>query len=197
MRLAEARADAFRRLARREGYRSRAAYKLLELDRRFGLLAPGMRVLDLGAAPGSWLQVASSRVGRGGLVVGVDLLEIKPVAPNVITLRADLRDRSLLDQLRPHAPFDLILFDASPNLTGIAEADARRHGELLLSAAGLTAGLLREGGAGVYKLFEHQELREAEAALRALFSSARRYKPGASRRRGRELYLVCRGFRGA
>jgi 23S rRNA (uridine2552-2'-O)-methyltransferase len=194
MRLQEARADPFRRLAKREGYRSRAAYKLLEVQRRFSLLARGHRVLDLGAAPGSWLQVASSLVGEEGLVVGVDLLPIREVAKNVVTLVADIRDSSLIEALRRYAPFDVVLFDASPSMSGVIDIDVRAHASLLLAAARISGEVLRPGGAGAYKLLEHEELRELEREIAAMFSSAKRFKPSSSRKRSRELYLVCRGF---
>lgn len=189
--------DTFYRKAKSEGYRSRAAYKLLELNRRFRLIRPGDRVVDFGAAPGGWLQVAAGLVGREGKVVGVDL---QPMAPfkekNVILVRADITseagEKAITAALGSRA--DCILSDLSPRLTGIRDADVGRSLELCRSALRLACRLLRPGGHFLVKTFVGEELKVYSEELGKRFRSVERTRPEASRKGSSEIYLCAKGF---
>ena len=189
--------DPYVAAARRQGYRSRAAFKLEQLDQRFGLLAPGMRVVDLGCAPGGWSQVAAERVGRTGRVVGIDLSETAPL-PGATLLRGDLRDPAVAAQLRAAlgGPADLVLSDMAAPATGHAATDHLRVVGLAEEALALAQTLLKPGGAFVAKVFQGGATGELLAALKAAFATVRHAKPAASRAESAETYVVARGFRG-
>ncbi len=192
-------ADPFVRRAREAGYRSRAAFKLLEIDAREGLLRPGARVVDLGAAPGGWSQVAAQRIGRRGTVVAVDLLEIAPIS-GVTVLRGDFGDPALDDAIGSAlggARVDVVLCDLSPNLSGIASADQARAAELLYRALDFCRRWLKPEGALLAKVFQGGEFESVLRAFRAAFREVRTRKPAASRDESRETYLVARGLKAA
>ncbi len=198
MRIEEARRDHYRRLAKKEGYRSRAAYKLIEIDEKFGVLKKGYVVIDFGAAPGGWLQVASKRVGPSGLVIGVDLKEIKPLSENVKLLKSDVMDEgisSLLLSMMPRKA-DLILSDLSPKISGIWSVDHLRQIELCERVLELSQTLLRKNGSMVMKLFEGEQVRDFVGRVRRAFRTVRLFKPKASRKESSEIYLVSLGFVG-
>jgi len=184
--------DAYVRRARDEGYRSRAAYKLLEIDRKDRLLRPGMRVLDLGAAPGGWSQVASAKVKPGGKVVAVDLLDIKPIH-GVTTFRGDFREADLEAALGGKA--DVVLSDMMPNVTGVPLVDQARAAELILAAIELCAKVLKPDGVFVAKIFHGAAFDEVRAALKASFETVTVRKPAASRGESRENYFLARGLK--
>jgi len=194
------RKDAFHQRAKREGFRSRAAYKLQELNRDQRLLRPGDRVADLGCWPGGWLQVAAEAVGPRGRVVGVDLAAIDPpiLSENVIAFQADLAEATvaarILEALGGQA--DAVLSDASPKLTGIRATD-RAHEEALLEAIEtLLPALLRPGGILLAKLLESPEAQVIAKRLRARFRSARITKSEATRKGSSEKYLIGKEFVG-
>ena len=198
MRIEEARRDHYRRLAKKEGYRSRAAYKLIEIDEKFDVLKKGYVVIDFGAAPGGWLQVASKRVGPSGLVIGVDLKEIKPLSENVKLLKSDVMDEgisSLLLSMMPRKA-DLILSDLSPKISGIWSVDHLRQIELCERVLELSQTLLRKNGSMVMKLFEGEQVRDFVGRVRRAFRTVRLFKPKASRKESSEIYLVSLGFVG-
>jgi 23S rRNA (uridine2552-2'-O)-methyltransferase len=188
--------------ARRQGYRSRAAFKLQQLDERFHLLARGMRVVDLGCAPGGWSQVAAERVGAGskagGTVVGVDLSETDSL-PGVALLRGDFRDEAIIAQIRSAlgGPADLVLSDMAAPATGHAATDHLRVVALAEDAFALAATLLKPGGALVAKVFQGGAAGDLLAALKKAFAEVRHAKPAASRAESAETYVVAKGFRGA
>jgi 23S rRNA (uridine2552-2'-O)-methyltransferase len=184
--------DAYVRQARQAGYRSRAAYKLLEMDRRDRLLKPGMRVLDLGAAPGGWSQVAAEKVKPGGKVVAVDLLEMKPI-PGVTILKGDFREANLEAALGGKA--DLVLSDMLPNVTGVPLVDQARAAELTLAAIALCRKSLKPDGAFLVKVFHGEAFDEVLRALAAAFETVAVRKPSASRGESRENYLLARGLK--
>lgn len=188
------RKDAAYRRAKREGLRSRAAYKLEELDRRFGLLRRGARVVDLGCWPGGWLQVAARRVGPRGRVVGVDLREVEGIGPPVVSLVADLRDEAVVERVREAlgGPADAVLSDLAPRLSGIRQADAARHAELVRLAAARARAWLAPRGVFVAKVFMDAEYEGLVADLRDGFGRVRTCKTEATRRGSSELYLVAR-----
>jgi len=182
--------DAYVRKAREAGYRSRAAYKLLEIDRRDRLLRPGMRVIDLGAAPGGWSQVAAQKVGSGGRVVAVDPLDMAPV-PGVQVIRADFRQADLVAVLGESA--DAVLSDMMPNVTGVALVDQARAAELLLDAVELCRKVLKPEGIFLAKIFQGEAFEELLAELRVTFQTVAVRKPAASRSESRETYLLAKG----
>jgi len=180
--------DGFVKKAKQQGYRSRAAFKLLEIDAREKLLRAGMKVLDLGAAPGGWSQVA---VEKGGKVVAVDLLEIKPIHGAVL-LKGDFREADLEGALGGKA--DLVLSDMMPNVTGVPLVDQARAAELTLAAIELCKRVLRPEGAFLVKVFHGEAFDEVLGALKTVFKTVVTRKPSASRGESRETYLLARGL---
>ncbi|MCF1184187.1 23S rRNA (uridine(2552)-2'-O)-methyltransferase RlmE [Marichromatium gracile] len=188
--------DPFVKQAQQDGYRSRAAYKLLELQERDRLLAPGMRVVDLGAAPGSWSQVAARLVGKQGRVVALDLLPIDPL-PGVEILQGDFREQAVLEQLEAAleaAPLDVVLSDMAPNITGTAVVDQARVMYLVELALELAQARLKPGGALAVKVFQGSGFDDYLRTLRQSFSRVVTRKPKSSRSASREVYLVAKGF---
>ncbi len=187
--------DPYVAAARQQGWRSRAAFKLIELDDRFKLIRRGAKVVDLGAAPGGWSQVA---VQRGARVVAVDLLAMDPVAGAVV-LQGDFTDEAvqtrLLSELGGKA--DLVLSDMAPNTTGHTATDHLRIVALAEEALEFALDVLAEGGAFVAKVFQGGAERAMLERLKRHFGNVRHAKPPASRKESSELYVVAMGFRGA
>jgi len=180
--------------AHRLGYRSRAAFKLIQLDDRFHLLKPGRRVVDLGCAPGGWTQIA---VARGAKVVGIDLLPTEPV-PGATLLAGDFRDPAAADRVREAlgGPADLVLSDMAAPATGHAATDHLRIVALAEAALAFAETVLRPGGAFVAKVFQGGAEGVLLAALKRDFAVVRHAKPAASRAESAETYVVASGFRG-
>lgn len=194
------RKDAYYRKAKREGYRSRAAYKLLELARRTGFLRAGQRVLDLGCAPGGWLQVAALVVGPRGRIVGIDRLEVAPLGlAQVSVLQGDLENPADRALLRPAlgGPADLVLSDMAPDTSGVGFADHANSVRLVRTAATVAMAELRPGGTFVAKVFDGPDLNELVSEQKSHYGKIRRVRPDATRKTSRELYLVCEDFRPA
>jgi 23S rRNA (uridine2552-2'-O)-methyltransferase len=195
------RKDHFHQRAKREGYRSRAAYKLLEIQQSQRLLRLGQRVIDLGCWPGGWLQVAAQAVGPKGRIVGVDLAAIDPPLENenVIAFCADLTQPSVVEELigRLGGPADVVLSDAAPKLTGIRAADQAREGALLEGVEALLGGLLCTGGTLLLKILDGPDAVLVDRRLRREFETAKTVKPSASRRGSSERYLLGRGYKGS
>jgi 23S rRNA (uridine2552-2'-O)-methyltransferase len=183
--------------AQRLGYRSRAAFKLLQLDERFRLLAPGRRVLDLGCAPGGWTQVAVAGSGGRGTVVGIDLNETDPV-PGATILQGDFHDEAAAAAIRSAlgGPADLVLSDMAAPTTGHAATDHLRIVALAEDAFAFAASVLKPGGGFVAKVFQGGAEGELLAALKKSFAEVRHAKPAASRAESAETYVVAKGFRG-
>lgn len=184
--------------AKAKGYRSRAAFKLAELDARLRLLRPGMTVLDLGAAPGGWSQVAAARAGKGGRVVAVDIAEMEPI-PGVVILREDLREPGALAQIEAAlvGKADVVLSDMAAPTTGHKATDQIRTAALLEAALDTARAVLKPGGSFVGKAFQGGATNTLLAQIKRDFASVRHVKPPASRVRSPEIYLVATGFRGA
>ncbi len=197
MRLEDAKRDQYRKLAREEGYKSRAAYKLLENVRKYRLIKPGDYVLDFGAAPGGWLQVASAAAGETGLVVGVDLEPVDLNEPNMVTIQSDIKSPELSVKLERalSRKADVVLSDLSPQVMGTWDLDHYRQIELTMAAASLMGGFLRKGGSAMFKVFDGERFGEMRALLSKQFEKVQITKPKASRKGSAELYLVCFGFR--
>jgi len=190
--------DLYHRKAKQLGLRSRAAFKLIEIIKKFDILKKGDIVLDLGAYPGGWLQVASEVVGREGLVVGVDLKHIRKLeSPNVITIVGDICDEDTHEKIIRILPrkADVILSDISPKLTGVWPTDVAKHFHLVDCALLLASKTLKEGGSAIIKVFQSNELNELMTKLRDMFNKVRLFKPKASKAKSRETYLICMGFR--
>ena len=190
--------DEYVRRAKAEGYRSRAVYKLLEIDQKDRLLRPGMRVVDLGAAPGGWSQVVVQRIGSRGSVVGVELLPIEPIA-GVNLLQGDFREEVVLEQLLEKVgdeQVDLVLSDMAPNLSGMSTVDIPKAMFLVELAHDFSQRTLRSGGDLLMKVFQGDGFEPLLQALRADFETVLTRKPKASRGRSRELYLLARKFKG-
>jgi 23S rRNA (uridine2552-2'-O)-methyltransferase len=193
------RKDAFHQRAKREGLRSRAAYKLQEMERAERVLAKGARVVDLGCWPGGWLQVAAAAVGPTGRVVGVDLAALdSPLdLANVFAIQGDLAEASVLAALRDRlgGPADVVLSDAAPKLTGVRATDRAREEALLAAIEAALPHLLAPGGALLVKLLDCPESAGFVQRLRARFDPARELRPEASRKGSSERYLLARGYR--
>jgi 23S rRNA (uridine2552-2'-O)-methyltransferase len=188
--------------SKREGFRSRAAYKLIEVDDRFGLFKPGKRVVDLGAAPGGWSQVAADRVGSTNpepLVVAVDCLGVDPL-PGVTILKKDFLDRDAPEVIRDALggeKVDVVLSDMAAPTTGHRATDHLRIVALCEAAADFARDVLKPGGAFLAKVFRGGTESKLLADLKRDFSKVRHVKPPASRSDSPELYLLATGFRGS
>jgi 23S rRNA (uridine2552-2'-O)-methyltransferase len=188
--------DEYYNRAKQEGYRSRSAYKLAQLDDEVGLFGPGNTVVDLGAAPGGWLQVAAERVGDRGTVVGVDLQRIDDLdAPTVTTVRGDMTDEATRERLRDlvgDRGADVVVSDMAPNMTGEYSLDHARSVHLARQAFGTALDLLDSGGDFVVKVFDGPDLQELKRDIEAEFEYVREVRPDASRDSSSELYLVAK-----
>ncbi|MCS7140003.1 MAG: RlmE family RNA methyltransferase [Candidatus Nezhaarchaeota archaeon] len=192
--------DFYYKHAKQLGLRSRAAFKLIEIAKKFNIFKRGYIVLDLGAYPGGWLQVASRAVGKSGLVIGVDLKPVKDLGfSNVILIVGDVCDESTHEKIVKVLPrkADVILSDISPKLTGVWPTDMAKHYYLIDCVLMLVLKVLKQGGTAVIKAFQGGEERELIARLCAMFNEVHKLKPKASKPKSRELYLVCLGFRGS
>ncbi len=197
MRLHEARRDLYRRLAKEQGYRSRAAFKLIQATEKYHFIRQGDRVVDFGAAPGGWMQVASQLVGDEGAVVGVDLHEIRVRGKNLKAIEMDVQDpkvkQKVLDVLGGMA--DVALSDLSPTVSGVWELDQGRQVDLVLRVLELSESILKTDGSGFFKLFEGERSQEVRDEFRKCFRVVHTIKPLASRSVSSELYYYCEGWR--
>ena len=192
--------DRFFQKAKKEGLRARSAYKLDEIQRRFHLLRPGGRVLDLGAAPGGWCQIAAREVGRDGFVLGLDLEAIPALPPPTLTWVADAFSPALLERLRSEgqAPYDAVLSDLAPKTSGIRSADEARSLALSERALNLALQVLRPSGAFVVKVFMGGDFDGFLKLCKQSFAETKIVRPEATVARGsKEVYLVCRALRRA
>ncbi len=189
--------DPFVKLAQKEGYRSRAAYKLIGLDERDHLLKPGMTVVDLGAAPGGWCQVTAKKVGDKGRVIGIDLLPVEPV-PGAVLLQGDFttdEGLALVEEALNGKKADLVLSDMAPNLSGVKDSDQAKHYELAELALDFAVQWLKPEGAFVVKVFHGPGFEDFVRKARQAFRQVNIRKPDASRDESRENFLVARGLK--
>ncbi len=194
------RKDAHYRRAKAEGFRARSAYKLAELDDRHRVLRKGDRVVDLGAWPGGWSQVALERVGSAGRVVAIDLVPLDRLpGSNVVLLTGDVREPAVAERIVSALGglADVVLSDAAPKLTGIRAQDEARSSELIAAVVDLLPAVLAPGGRLVLKLFMDPAHKERLALLAACFDEVKTTRPEATRKGSAELYLIARGFRRA
>ena len=184
--------DEFVKRAQRDGYRARSAYKLLEIDDKDHLIKPGMTVVDLGAAPGSWSQVALQRMKNNGRVIALDLLEMQPIA-GVEFIQGDFRDEPVLQQLEnllAGKPIDLVIADMAPNISGVSIVDQSRAAHLTELALEFSIEWLKPGGHFLVKVFAGSGFDEIVTTMRAHFEKVVTRKPKASRDRSSEVYLL-------
>ncbi len=190
--------DYFYRKAKEENYAARSVFKIQEIDQRLRIFKPGMKVLDLGAAPGSWSQYASEKVGPHGRVLGIDIQPIKITLPNALFLTADMRELDLAKTMADNGvkpPFDLVLSDMAPKTTGYRLQDQMRSLELCELAVRTSERFLRPGGGFVCKLFHSDEFEKFRGNLREIFAKIDIIKPKSVREGSKEIFFVARGFR--
>ena len=193
--LAEHFDDPYVRMAQQQGLRSRSAFKLLEIQEKYALIEPGMTVVDLGAAPGGWCQVARPLVGDTGRVIGLDLLDMEPL-PGVEIIQGDFTEDEPLAELEralQGRKVDLVLSDMAPNMSGMAAIDQAKAMYLAELALEFVREHLRPGGSFLIKLFQGADFDDYVRAVRSLFETVAARKPKASRPRSREVYLLARG----
>ena len=189
--------DTYYKKAKQEGYRSRAAYKLLELQERFRIFKTGQLVVDLGAAPGGWIQVAAKLVGPSGKVIGLDL---QPIAPfhhkNIIVMQGDITAPETEQRIMEYLgrPTDIVISDLAPKLTGIRDTDEARSLELNRTALEFAKRLLRPGGSLIIKSFVSEELRIFSTELDKQFDSVQRTRPDTSRKGSSEIYFFAKDY---
>jgi len=184
--------------AKEEGYRSRACYKLMEIDDKDKLMKPGMAVVDLGSAPGGWSQVAAKRVGDHGLVVASDILPMDGVA-GVTFLQGDFTEEAVFDEIMTtigDRPVDLVISDMAPNMSGMSAVDQPSAMYLVELALDMARQVLKPGGNYVAKVFHGEGFDEYLKDMRSSFQKVVTRKPDSSRARSREVYLVAKGFKG-
>lgn len=184
--------DHYVKLAQRDGYRARAAYKLLEINEKLQLIKKGMTVVDLGSAPGSWSQVAGKLVGDHGKLVASDILPMDTLE-NVTFIQGDFREQDVFDRIMAEVagkPVDVVLSDMAPNTSGFAAVDQPRMIYLCELAVDFAEQVLEEGGTLVIKVFQGEGSDELRKAMQQKFSKVRSIKPAASRARSKEMYWV-------
>jgi 23S rRNA (uridine2552-2'-O)-methyltransferase len=184
--------------AKKERFLARAVYKLQEIQRKHKVLKKGDRVLDLGAAPGSWMQFTQSVIGPTGHVLGIDLQPIEHPFPKwAVTLQGDIFDAELLEELKKrHAPFDVILSDMAPKTSGIKVADAARSALLVERAMEIAEATLAPSGHFLVKIFQGPEFHQILSELKQRFARTRVIKPDASRKNSKEIYILAMNYRG-
>jgi 23S rRNA (uridine2552-2'-O)-methyltransferase len=186
--------DTFYKKAKQEGFRARSAYKLQEIQNRFHIIRKGARVLDLGCAPGSWLQLLSQMTGEKGMVTGIDILPTPPLpAKNITTIQADIRKTDIRDVLSGQAinGFDVVTCDIAPNLSGIREVDDARIEELFGAVLKTIEAALKPGGHFIIKSFFTNVQKGITKKLQEHFIKVSTYKPAASRSVSSEVYYIC------
>jgi 23S rRNA (uridine2552-2'-O)-methyltransferase len=192
MKLADSKKDQFRRLARDQGYRSRSAFKLKQINESYRILNKGHCVVDIGCAPGGWLQVALSEVGHKGKVIGIDIKKIEPLT-QAFVIQGNIEDEDMINSILKisNSNVDVVLSDLSPNVSGNWDLDHARQIDLTRSALKLTDKILKKGGKVVLKVFQGDMLNELIVELKKEFKKVILTKPNASRQVSSEIYLIC------
>jgi 23S rRNA (uridine2552-2'-O)-methyltransferase len=197
MKIESALRDQYRKLARDEGYRSRSSYKLLELNKKYNILKKDDSILDIGCAPGGWLQVSKKYSDPNGKVVGIDINPVKPIQ-GISIIQADIEDPNILQIIKKGfpTPFDVVLSDLSPKVSGIWHFDHERQISLSLTALQISTKILKPGGIAVFKIFQGEYSSNVKQVASKVFSKVTTSKPKASRQKSSEFYLVCSSFSG-
>ena len=196
MKLSDARKDQYRKLAKENMYRSRSVYKLVQINKSHHILKEGMKVVDIGAAPGGWLQIASKITGTRGTTIGIDLKEIAPI-PNVITIVGNIENKDDINKLIQlvNGKADVVLSDLAPNVSGLWEMDQLKQIDLTKNALEFTKTVLKENGCALYKVFQGENTSELINYLKEFFLNVIITKPDASRKQSSEIYVVCKRFK--
>lgn len=190
--------EPYYKMAKKESYRSRASYKLLQLNNKFNIIKKGDIVLDLGAAPGGWSQVALEKVGEEGLVVGVDLQRIKPMeGNNFIAIMGDFTSAETVEEILKitRRKVDVILSDASPQLSGVKDVDQVRALELALGVVKISGLILKPHGSLIMKAFQGEEFENLLKEIKKEFKTVKTTKPPSSRKKSVEMYVVAKNRR--
>lgn len=199
MRLSDARKDQYRKLAKENNYRSRAVYKLSQINKSYCILKEGMKVVDIGAAPGGWLQIVSKIIGTKGKAIGIDLKEIEPIS-NVVTIVGNIENTEdvykLIKTIGSEGKVDVVLSDLSPNVSGLWEMDQLKQIDLSKKAFEFTKTILKENGSALFKVFQGESSLEFIKDLKTFFSNVIITKPEASRKQSSEIYAVCKRYKG-
>jgi 23S rRNA (uridine2552-2'-O)-methyltransferase len=192
MKLADSKKDQFRRLARDQGYRSRSAFKLKQINESYRILNKGHCVVDIGCAPGGWLQIALSEVGHKGKVIGIDVKKIEPLT-EAFVIQGNIEDEDIINSILniSNSNVDVVLSDLSPNVSGNWDLDHARQIDLTRSALKLSDKILKKGGKVVLKVFQGDMLNELIVELKKEFKKVILTKPNASRQVSSEIYLIC------
>ncbi|HIC84511.1 MAG TPA: RlmE family RNA methyltransferase, partial [Nitrososphaerales archaeon] len=193
----DAKKDHYRKLAKELGYRSRSAFKLIELNKKYNLIKSNDNILDFGAAPGGWLQVSSKLVMPKGKVIGVDLLPIMPVEENVTIFQGDIREKEVIERIlhEGKGKVDVVLSDMATNISGIWKIDHNNQIDLTMLIIDRFPELLEKNGSCLLKAFDGPRLKSLENNLKKNFKNVKLIKPKVSRNASSELYIFCRGFR--
>jgi 23S rRNA (uridine2552-2'-O)-methyltransferase len=196
MKLIDAKKDHYRKLSKEEGYRSRSAYKLIQLNESYHILKPGSTIVDVGCAPGGWLQVARKAVSHSGKVVGIDIQKVEQLE-GVTILQGDIEDAQTINLIVEtlNRKANTLLSDVSPKISGLWSVDHARQISLSKSSMRIATQILAKGGNAVLKIFEGELLKEFTEEAKDVFNRVHMTKPIASRQRSSELYMVCFGFR--
>ncbi|MCL6415437.1 23S rRNA (uridine(2552)-2'-O)-methyltransferase RlmE [Aestuariirhabdus sp. Z084] len=190
--------DQYVKQSQKDGYRSRASYKLLEIQEKDRILRPGMSLVDLGAAPGGWCQVAAKIVGEKGRIVASDILDMDPIA-DVAFVKGDFTEETVLEQILQEIgseQVDLVISDMAPNMSGMTAVDQPKAMYLAELALDMARQVLKPGGAFLTKVFQGEGFDEYFRDMRGSFDRLQSRKPQSSRPRSREIYLLARGFKG-
>ena len=196
--ISERKHDPYHKQAKLQGYRARSAFKLKQMDNKFRFLKPGIKVLDIGAAPGSWLQIVSERIGDTGTVIGVDLDEIKPLGlPNIKTIQGNILDEETQKKIRNLVGkrLDVVIADISPNVSGNWDIDQYNQLELARMSMIIAKKLLFRKGWFITKVFQGIDYDEFLRDVKASFKSVKVFKPSASRKSSAEIYLIAHGLK--
>lgn len=191
----ERKQEPYYKMAKKESYHSRASYKLLQLNKKFKVIKKGSYVVDLGAAPGGWSQVALEKTGEDGLVVGVDLQRIKPIKEgNFVGIRGDFTKKETIEQIRKimGRKADVILSDASPQLSGIKDVDQIRSLELAEGVLKIARSLLKNNGSLIIKVFQGEEFDNLLKVIKKEFKTVKTTKPPSSRKKSVEMYIIAK-----
>lgn len=196
MRYSDAKRDHYRKLAKKEGYRSRASYKLMQMDKKYDLIPFDGIVVDFGAAPGGWMQVASNKVGPIGVVLGIDIKKIFPIS-NTVSLELDVFDSEISNKIMKIIPekADVVLSDIAPDIIGVWQVDHLKQIDMVLKIIDLFPIILKPGGNVVLKIFEGESTRDTLDHVRKIFQKVHISKPAASRGKSSELYFICLGYK--
>jgi 23S rRNA (uridine2552-2'-O)-methyltransferase len=194
MKLADSKKDQFRRLAREQGYRSRSAFKLKQINESYKILNRGNCVVDIGCAPGGWIQIALSEVGPKGKVIGIDIKKIEPLT-KAFFIQGNIQDEEIINSILKfsNSSVDVVLSDLSPNVSGNWDLDHARQIDLTRTALKLSNKILKKDGKVVLKVFQGDMLNELIDELKKEFKKIIRTKPNASRQTSSEIYLICIG----